>query len=565
MIRIPKLSSIQNRFRIILPALLLLIVIFGSLTTLKSEAPSQNGKENNLELDASISAGQNVRASLELQPNASEGKSKSEYQIISELSLETNKRLISILLFFLGAGFVLLGVSWWFIRKPVISSLFDLRFSANQIESGDLNPLTTKLGSEETKVLGRKLNTKRVKFLALRQNLQQRISTFENRDQKRTKALETLTTVSREISSSYSINEVINSVTSKAQELSNSEIASLCMLDRQLKVLNLRSASGLETAIQQSQTPAEGPGVEDVLLQSRAHSYGLQYCQGFCQIINPVYRTSHLAVSLRSENNVIGALCIGSAKPDSFRPKIELILTQLAKVAAVTIENAKRYQQAKQTATMEERERVSSEMHDGLLQTLSFLGNMVRMAKDQMIRGNLNKAYSTLQQIERAEAQAENEIRRAIYNLQDNFPLNITLQEQLTIVAIELSKSDPPIQFESETVLPLLLVHQENEQVLRIVREGLLNAQRHSQSEIIRLSLKVVQNEITITIKDQGIGFDPSVAPNDNREHFGIKIMQARAARLGGKLTIQSSQGTGTIINLSWTPSSALHQQTRTD
>jgi signal transduction histidine kinase len=106
-----------------------------------------------------------------------------------------------------------------------------------------------------------------------------------------------------------------------------------------------------------------------------------------------------------------------------------------------------------------------------------------------------------------------------------------------------------------------MLERQESEQVLRIVREGLLNSQRHSQAEIVQLYLKVVQNEITLIIKDNGIGFEPSIPTHDNRDHFGIKIMQARAERLGGKLAIKSAPAAGTEIELCWTTGSILPSQ----
>ena len=475
-------------------------------------------------------------------------------QAFEVVASEKITRLRTYQIIFLGAGLVLLSTGWWVTRKSVVLPFAQLDKSAERIGAGDLHAPIVLQGPEEARVLGRTMDAMRTQVLSSRQDLQQWAVTLESRVQQRTRELEALTAVSREISSHLSIGEVLNSVAQKAQELSGSEVASLCLLDRQGKVLNLHATSGTEIAIRQSQSPAEGPGVGDVLQQSCAHSFGLQTCQGFCQIIDPRYRTSHLAAPLRSEDKVIGALCVGSSKPDAFRSETAPILTQLAGVAAVALENSRLYQQAEHAATLEERQRIASEMHDGLLQTLSFLGLMVGWAKDQMGQGDFKKALSTLQQIERAEEQSEHEIRRAIASLQDDFPINYTLQEQLTVLADELSKTNPPVLFETESILPLVLPRQESEQVLRVVREALLNAQRYSQSETVHLSMKEDQNEIILTVQDQGVGFDCGVEPQDGRAHFGIKIMKARAVRLGGELTIQSAPGAGTMVKLRWMP-----------
>lgn len=511
-------------------------------------------------LDSGISTPKDaVVKDIEYQSASIIGQADRVVQAFEVVSNEKITRLRSFQMIFLGAGLVLLSAGWWVTHKSVVLPFAQLDKFAERIGVGDLNAPIILQGPEEARVLGRTMDAMRTQVLTSRQELQQWAATLENRVQQRTRELEALAAVSREISSHLSIGDVLNSVTIKARELSGSEVASLCLLDTQGKVLSLHAAAGPESAIQKNQSPAQGPIIGEVLHQHCAHPCGLQSSSGFCMIIDPVFRTSHMAAPLYSRDKVIGALCVGSSQQDVFRPEMALVLAQLSDVAAVALENSRLYQQAEHAATLEERQRIASEMHDGLLQTLSFLGLMVQWAKDHMVEGNLEKALSTLQQIERAEEQAEHEIRRAIASLQDDFPLNYTLQEQLAVLADELSKTNPPVLFETESILPMVLPHQESEQVLRVVREALLNAQRYSQSDTVHLSMKEDQNEIILTVQDQGVGFDCGVEPNDSRAHFGIKIMKARAVRLGGELTIQSVPRAGTMVQLRWTPASIIH------
>lgn len=529
------------------------------LEALDREWTAYRGNVNSL-LDPRISApSDTVVKDIENQSALITEQADRVVQSLEVVSSEKITRLRIFQIVFLGAGLVLLSTGWWVTHKSIVLPFAQLDEFAERIGVGDLNAPIVLQGPEEARVLGRTMDAMRTQVLTSRRDLQQWAATLENRVHQRTRELEALAGVSREISSHLSINEVLNSVTTKARELSGSEVASLCLLDAQGKVLSLHAAAGPENAIQKNQSPAAGPIIGKVLNQHCAHPCGLQSSSGFCMIIDPIFRTSHMAAPLYSREKVIGALCVGSSKPDVFRPEMALVLAQLSDVAAVALENSRLYQQAEHAATLEERQRIASEMHDGLLQTLSFLGLMVGWAKDHMAQGDLEKTLSTLQQIERAEEQAEHEIRRAIASLQDDFPLNYTLQEQLAVLAGELSKTNPPVLFETESILPMILPHQESEQALRVVREALLNAQRYSQAETVHLSMQEDRNEIILTVQDQGVGFDCGVEPNDSRAHFGIKIMKARAVRLGGKLTIQSAPGIGTIVQLRWLPGSTIH------
>ena len=103
---------------------------------------------------------------------------------------------------------------------------------------------------------------------------------------------------------------------------------------------------------------------------------GVSSCQGGCRMLSDEYRVSHLAAPLRIGDRVIGALCVGSPAQNHFAAESADMLTKLANVAVIALENARLFAQAERVATLEERRRVAAEMHDGLGQTLSYLGLM---------------------------------------------------------------------------------------------------------------------------------------------------------------------------------------------
>jgi two-component system, NarL family, nitrate/nitrite sensor histidine kinase NarX len=418
---------------------------------------------------------------------------------------------------FLLAGFALLAGGWWVVH----------------------------LSMERT----------RLQLLASRQELQTWVDTLERRVQQRTAELEALATVSREIASHLEIGVVLESVTEKAQQLLGSEVAELCLVGPDGGRLDLHATAGPEAALMTGTSAIQDDAAGLVLQGPIARACDAESCPGFCEILDPAYRASHLAAPLRSGERVIGALCVGSSRKDAFRPDSVSLLTQLAGAAAVALENSRLFEQADAAATLVERRRIASEMHDGLLQTLSILRWMARITEEQVSRQDLEGAQSTLRKIEVANAQAESEIRRAITSLQEDFPTQVTLQQQIAGVIEEGNGAGPSVRFDSHLTSPLILPRQEDEQVLRVLREALLNAQRHGGAKHIRIGLDRIGREIVLAVEDDGIGFDPACAPSDDRPHFGIKIMHARASRLGGAVQIDSAPGMGVRVTLRWEPS----------
>jgi len=79
-------------------------------------------------------------------------------------------------------------------------------------------------------------------------------------------------------------------------------------------------------------------------------------------------------------------------------------------------------------------------------------------------------------------------------------------------------------------------------------QESLTNVVRHSNADKLVVSLRVINNEIVLSIADNGKGFDISRA---NKKTLGLLGMKERATMLGGNLEIQSQAGKGTTVTIS--------------
>ena len=87
--------------------------------------------------------------------------------------------------------------------------------------------------------------------------------------------------------------------------------------------------------------------------------------------------------------------------------------------------------------------------------------------------------------------------------------------------------------------------------LVRIAQEALINATRHGHAFRATLTCTTEDGHGLLSIEDDGRGFVPDRV-EENSEHFGLSIMHARAARLGGQLSVQSHPGHGAIVRVTW-------------
>ncbi len=200
-----------------------------------------------------------------------------------------------------------------------------------------------------------------------------------------------------------------------------------------------------------------------------------------------------------------------------------------------------------------ERQRIAAEMHDGLAQMLSYLGLQVEQIVDLVEADRAEEVIGRLQRLYKAIEQASQDVRRSIIRLQESPQPRRALQDQLAAIVKEFSRQGgPPVTLSLGTIPSLFLSRDQCEQVTRVVQEALLNARRHAQAGRVIVRLERQGTEATVTITDDGRGFDPDAPHDDGRPRFGLSVMRARAARLDGRLDIRSSPGRGTQITLTW-------------
>jgi len=202
-----------------------------------------------------------------------------------------------------------------------------------------------------------------------------------------------------------------------------------------------------------------------------------------------------------------------------------------------------------QLATNRERNRLAAELHDTLAHTLSGLSINLEAIKT-VVQPTQVEAQNMLDHSLNITRLGLNETRRVIKALRagplDDLGLKMALKN---LAQATSARCSIPVSLNCPDQLPVLPMDVE-QSVYRITQEGLENVVRHANASRAEVNVEVMADRLELTIHDDGVGFDPGQASND--EKFGLRGLQERAASIGGKLLVDSQPGSGTLVRFVW-------------
>lgn len=221
------------------------------------------------------------------------------------------------------------------------------------------------------------------------------------------------------------------------------------------------------------------------------------------------------------------------------------LIENIANILSRGIYYNRTQKQTEQLLLMEERATIARELHDSLAQSLSYLKIQLTLLKRQLTNTD-ERQQQTIQTIDEELSNAYTQLRELL----STFRLTIkeaNFSEALTQLLIPL-REQTPAQFNIENHLPSMALIAHNQvHLLQIIREAVLNAIKHADANQIKISCHQQHGIINVEIADDGVGFDPS---NSKLNHYGLNIMQERASRLKGELTLSSQIGVGSQVKL---------------
>jgi PAS domain S-box-containing protein len=250
-----------------------------------------------------------------------------------------------------------------------------------------------------------------------------------------------------------------------------------------------------------------------------------------------------LGVPVRGENGLLAGMGFFYDQDVALALEEFNLINLFADQIGMVIERNILRQQVKNAAVIEERERLSRELHDSLTQSLYSLKLIAdasrRLAKQQ----KWDEVNNQLDAIYEIAMQALKEMRLLIYELVpdsiEQLGLVAALEQRLNFVE---RRAGVQVEFHYEGELSLPIATQVG--LYRIAQEALNNAAKHAEATKIELSLTCIENRLSLQICDNGKGFDlNNISPG-----MGLGSMQERVQRLGGELIISSHLGGGTVV-----------------
>jgi signal transduction histidine kinase len=216
--------------------------------------------------------------------------------------------------------------------------------------------------------------------------------------------------------------------------------------------------------------------------------------------------------------------------------------------------NARLTDQVRALAVVEERNRLARELHDSVKQhlfSLAMTASAIRArfdtlqdASDDVSDSPLSDLDEMVREVETTAQAAQREMTRLIKDLRPG-----SLQEQGLAGAL----NDYTLLFGAREHILIYLEVQGNDALLppsvseslyRVTQEALHNVARHAHATRVDVHLRCIPEQVSLTIRDNGVGFDTS----QPRRGLGLANMEERMMSVGGVLSVESQTGIGATV-----------------
>jgi two-component sensor histidine kinase len=197
-------------------------------------------------------------------------------------------------------------------------------------------------------------------------------------------------------------------------------------------------------------------------------------------------------------------------------------------------------------AVVEERNRLARELHDSVKQNLfsvTMTASAIRTRIDAMA-GVPTDLKEMVQEVETTSRSAQQEMTRLIADLRPESLYAQGLAETLNDFTLLLGAREHLLIYLDVHGNDKLLPPAVAEVLYRVTQEALHNVARHARATRVDVDLRCIPEQVSLTIEDNGVGFDPSEA----HKGLGLGNMRERLTEVGGVLSVESLPGIGTTV-----------------
>jgi two-component system, NarL family, sensor histidine kinase DevS len=334
-----------------------------------------------------------------------------------------------------------------------------------------------------------------------------------------------------------------------AQALVGADAATIVSLSESPGELVVTAAAGARSSELLGETlPADGSISGAVMREGRPLK--LDDVSSDPRAFQPIVRLGRhgpgFFVPMREPAGTTGTLMVANLKgrPGFDARQCNLIET-FAEQASLAIEYSRAQDELQRLGLVEDRERIAKELHDGIIQSLFAVG--MGLQGTAMAAGpgeTADRIESAIEELDRVIR----DLRNYIFGLRPGILADRLLDQALRELAQQMqARSEAKVKVDIDASVAAALSARSAD-IVQLTREALSNAARHAKPKLVALQLSRQGRSATLTIEDNGVGFDPT----GSSPGYGLVNMRERAASLGGSLEVTSKVGHGTRLRVTF-------------
>ena len=245
-----------------------------------------------------------------------------------------------------------------------------------------------------------------------------------------------------------------------------------------------------------------------------------------------------LIVPLMIRESVIGLVAL-ERRGQAWTPDDVNAVQQVASDNAGRLDAALLFDEVRNLATAEERQRLAREIHDGMAQEVASLGYLV----DDLLATAQPSERPRLESLRGELTRVVSELRYSIFDLRREVGPGASLTSVLAEHARQVGQSAGIAVHLELAESPTRLRPAIESELLRIAQEAIANARKHSRAANLWVTCLVDAPDVYLRVEDDGRGLLPP-----REDSFGMAIMRERAERAGCELRIEGRPGGGTMV-----------------
>jgi len=254
------------------------------------------------------------------------------------------------------------------------------------------------------------------------------------------------------------------------------------------------------------------------------------------------------AVPVAAQRQVLGIFNLFYRDRHETSSEERHMLESLGQHLGVAIESLRLASRDRELAIAEERNLLAQELHDSIAQALAFLNLQTQMLRKALGESDAAETTRILDEIQAGVQESYADVRELLVHFRTRIAEGDVEHGIRTLLARLEHQTGMRTELRvSGAAMPL--APDDQLQVMHILQEAVSNVRKHAHATRVEVELERGP-DYAFTVRDDGRGFDPARMADDAGAHVGLRIMQERAARIGGTVTVASRPGRGTEVAL---------------